>query len=133
MMIKEELKCKSCSKIFRDPFLLPCGHSFCIKCINKLEIIKFKESRYYKCPDNCTFKEHPNHRYFGVIKNRVVAKIADKINKVYSIYLMYITVSEYGIILYYRCIPVSIRKLFLKFNIIDSLTNNFSRFPRLIF
>ncbi|GAA52378.1 tripartite motif protein trim9 [Clonorchis sinensis] len=34
--LKEEVHCPGCQQIFRNPLLLPCGHSVCVECANRL-------------------------------------------------------------------------------------------------
>ena len=34
--LEEQLTCKICSKQFNDPRTLPCLHSFCLECVQKI-------------------------------------------------------------------------------------------------
>lgn len=43
--INDLLTCSICLERFNDPKILPCHHSFCFNCINRL-----KENRQVKCP-----------------------------------------------------------------------------------
>nr|XP_023674120.1 uncharacterized RING finger protein T02C1.1-like isoform X1 [Paramormyrops kingsleyae] len=44
--ISDELTCSVCLDIYKDPYLLPCGHSFCHSCIQGLST-----ALELKCPD----------------------------------------------------------------------------------
>ena len=36
VIIEELIKCAICENIFEDPLLMPCSHTFCRKCIEKM-------------------------------------------------------------------------------------------------
>ncbi|KAG5263500.1 hypothetical protein AALO_G00265510 [Alosa alosa] len=44
--IESELNCNICLDLLNDPHHYPCGHSFCLRCINAL-----RNSEIYACPD----------------------------------------------------------------------------------
>lgn len=45
-MSEEEYRCSICFDIFEDPVMLPCGHSFCNKCIKEC----WKQTSQQACP-----------------------------------------------------------------------------------
>ncbi|XP_062338077.1 nuclear factor 7, ovary-like [Osmerus eperlanus] len=47
------LTCSVCQDIFRDPRQLPCGHSFCMACLESL--IDFTSDVPFRCPDCRTY------------------------------------------------------------------------------
>jgi len=46
MFLKPSLKCHQCSKIFKGPITLPCGHTICDGHLSELNVIK---SNSIKC------------------------------------------------------------------------------------
>ncbi|XP_043073960.1 tripartite motif containing 35-1 [Puntigrus tetrazona] len=46
MSLEDDLSCPVCTELFRDPVLLSCGHSFCLRCIND----HWASSRSGNCP-----------------------------------------------------------------------------------
>lgn len=36
-LLEQELTCPVCLEIYQEPHLLPCGHNFCLKCLQRLE------------------------------------------------------------------------------------------------
>ena len=82
-LIEDDIKCKVCSKKFKEPYLLPCEHSYCKECIEKLEKVRDNEFNFYNCPANCKDATRPLLKeHYGVIRNYSVASIVKKINKV---------------------------------------------------
>ncbi|KAL0174188.1 hypothetical protein M9458_030156, partial [Cirrhinus mrigala] len=55
--MSEELQCSICLDVFADPVSTPCGHNFCMSCLNQC----WNNSQTYKCPF-CkeTFSKRPD-------------------------------------------------------------------------
>jgi hypothetical protein len=47
-MLNPQLECSVCYQMFTDPRILPCGHTFCLKCLQ--DIVKAVESNSHKIP-----------------------------------------------------------------------------------
>lgn len=48
--IKTNLTCQSCDKLFLDPRILPCLHTFCRQCIESLLRNRPMQDKILKCP-----------------------------------------------------------------------------------
>ncbi|KAM3590715.1 uncharacterized protein V6R79_014990 [Siganus canaliculatus] len=48
-VLQEELTCPVCLDLYRDPFLLPCGHNFCKTCLDRLK--RQAERGRFRCPE----------------------------------------------------------------------------------
>ncbi|CAH1802968.1 unnamed protein product, partial [Owenia fusiformis] len=48
--VKETLKCKVCFGILDDPKTLPCMHTYCLKCLDKL-VLRKEEEWSVECPE----------------------------------------------------------------------------------
>ncbi|XP_074554978.1 E3 ubiquitin/ISG15 ligase TRIM25 [Halichoeres trimaculatus] len=70
-VLQEELTCPVCLDLYRDPYLLPCGHNFCKTCLNRLK--RQAERGRLRCPE-C----RDSHRCgTSFQKNFKLANIAD--------------------------------------------------------
>ncbi|CAH1797088.1 unnamed protein product [Owenia fusiformis] len=49
--VKETLKCKVCYETLTDPRALPCMHTYCCKCLDKLEKIDQGQKQSLSCPE----------------------------------------------------------------------------------
>jgi hypothetical protein len=49
LTLKSQLLCAYCSKIFRDPILLPCGDSICRQHLNERDVVKQNKIKCKKC------------------------------------------------------------------------------------
>ncbi|KAJ8371477.1 hypothetical protein AAFF_G00307950 [Aldrovandia affinis] len=57
--LEAELSCSICLMIYRDPVLLPCGHSFCRSCVSRAWDGQGAAKRY-TCPEcRAEFRENP--------------------------------------------------------------------------
>ncbi|KAF0021474.1 hypothetical protein F2P81_026273 [Scophthalmus maximus] len=70
-VLQEELTCPVCLDLFRDPYLLPCGHNFCKSCLDHLR--RQSERGRLRCPE-CR-DSHRCGAHFQ--KNFKLANIAD--------------------------------------------------------
>lgn len=73
--LEGELTCTVCLDIFRDPYLLPCGHNFCWVCVRDLK--QQGERGKFSCPD-CRQEWRPDVR---LQKNYKLANIAEDYRK----------------------------------------------------
>ncbi|XP_070710616.1 E3 ubiquitin/ISG15 ligase TRIM25 [Pempheris klunzingeri] len=69
-VLQEELTCPVCLDLYRDPYLLPCGHNFCKACLDRLK--RQAERGRFRCPE-C----RDSHRCGNFQKNFKLANIAD--------------------------------------------------------
>lgn len=72
--INEDLQCAICHLKFQDPRILPCGQTYCQKCIQ--ELMKNNVSVNFRCP-SCDMIHHepiPG----GFPPNKVAAKLVNK-------------------------------------------------------
>ncbi|XP_051256948.1 E3 ubiquitin/ISG15 ligase TRIM25 [Dicentrarchus labrax] len=70
-VLQEELTCPVCLDLYRDPYLLPCGHNFCKTCLDRLK--RQAERGRFRCPE-C----RDSHRCgTNFQKNFKLANIAD--------------------------------------------------------
>ena len=59
--IEEQLTCKICLDIFTNPKILPCHHSFCCQCLQRMPVLKDKDKVYNNnnnnnnCTDTCIY------------------------------------------------------------------------------
>jgi DNA-directed RNA polymerase subunit M/transcription elongation factor TFIIS len=49
LKLKSELTCWYCSKIFKDPFDLPCGDSMCREHLTDRDVVKVNKIKCKKC------------------------------------------------------------------------------------
>lgn len=47
--LQEELTCPLCLDLYRNPYMLPCGHNFCKKCLDHLK--RQAERGRFRCPE----------------------------------------------------------------------------------
>lgn len=48
-ILQEELTCPVCLELYRNPYLLPCGHNFCKSCLDHLK--RQAERGRFRCPE----------------------------------------------------------------------------------
>ncbi|XP_041077207.1 E3 ubiquitin/ISG15 ligase TRIM25-like isoform X2 [Polyodon spathula] len=74
---EDELKCPICQDLINNPVTIPCGHNFCMKCINRY--LRSTLSSSYSCP-HCrkSFSKlpslHPNTMLRSMIEHTVKSK-----------------------------------------------------------
>ncbi len=75
--VEEIIKCPICLENFRDPRMLPCSHTFCLKCIKD---VAFNNNGQFKCPLRDGTKIM-NKNIDSLPVNLVVRDIADLVSK----------------------------------------------------
>jgi len=60
-----DFNCRICCNLLREPYIIPCGHSFCYDCIKDCN----------KCP---VCKDVPHHQ---LIPNKILGEIVEKFKK----------------------------------------------------
>ncbi|XP_075701702.1 E3 ubiquitin/ISG15 ligase TRIM25-like [Rhinoderma darwinii] len=71
-ILRDELSCSICMKIYTEPVTLRCGHNFCRGCIAGV-LDSEKKCKVYSCPDcRAEFKDRPE-----LCKNIVLSNIID--------------------------------------------------------
>ncbi|XP_022542419.2 tripartite motif-containing protein 16-like [Astyanax mexicanus] len=75
-LAQDEFSCSVCLDLLKDPVAIPCGHSFCMVCINGFWDEE-DQKKIYSCP-NCrhTFTSRP-----VVSKNTMLAEVVEKLKK----------------------------------------------------
>uniref|UniRef100_A0A3Q3WYJ2 RING-type domain-containing protein n=1 Tax=Mola mola TaxID=94237 RepID=A0A3Q3WYJ2_MOLML len=74
---ESQFRCPVCLDMLKDPVSTPCGHTYCMFCINNYW--DQAESAQFRCPQ-CreTFSPRPVLR-----RNTVLAEVVDKLNGLY--------------------------------------------------
>ncbi|KAG7461654.1 hypothetical protein MATL_G00193430 [Megalops atlanticus] len=70
--LSHELTCSVCLEILENPYLLPCGHSFCLTCVQGL-----RNAMEFKCPD-C---RRECRQWDDIVKNFRLANIVEVYRK----------------------------------------------------
>ena len=58
LKLKSQLTCSYCSRIFRDPILLPCGDSICRDHLKDRDVVKANRIKCKKCNDEFQIKDN---------------------------------------------------------------------------
>ena len=57
-MLKSKLTCSHCSKIYKDPILLPCEHSICREHLKRRDVVKANRIKCNKCNEEFQIKDN---------------------------------------------------------------------------
>uniref|UniRef100_A0A4W5RGJ2 Tripartite motif containing 16 n=1 Tax=Hucho hucho TaxID=62062 RepID=A0A4W5RGJ2_9TELE len=71
------LSCPLCQEVLRTPAAIPCGHTFCILCIQDFWDNEEKHDRFSSCPE-CQYTFHPRP---NLIKNIALAEMVEAMEK----------------------------------------------------
>uniref|UniRef100_A0A1X7SVR8 RING-type domain-containing protein n=1 Tax=Amphimedon queenslandica TaxID=400682 RepID=A0A1X7SVR8_AMPQE len=63
------LVCGLCSEYYTDPLMLPCLHSFCMKCLEKVKEEQGREEKSLKCPTCDANAPLPSGKVNGLTQN----------------------------------------------------------------
>ncbi len=71
------IKCGLCSKLYDDPRLLPCFHTYCFRCINK----KISTNKnHFECP-SCRETKMTQNDIDSLPSNRMIGDIIELYSK----------------------------------------------------
>ncbi|XP_008938375.1 PREDICTED: tripartite motif-containing protein 65-like, partial [Merops nubicus] len=73
----QKLECSICLELFRVPVTLPCGHSFCKRCISDHWQVPAGAERGYTCPECRRAFEQPPELEKNVTLCNVVELVRD--------------------------------------------------------
>ena len=85
MQLKSHLECAICLDIFKDPRRLPCGHSFCADCLDKL--VERRES--FDCPICKEKHTKPRNGFVADFKSN---QLLDVLNEVFDDFKLKFTI-----------------------------------------
>ena len=58
LKLKSQLTCSYCSKIFKDPILLPCNHSICCRHLTERDVVKQNKIKCKACNEEFGVKNN---------------------------------------------------------------------------
>ena len=98
LKLKSQLTCSYCSRIFKDPILLPCDDSICSEHLKERDIVKAKRIKCKKCNEEFQIKEHhfesnealtqliESQSYLSGEEIRLKQKLEESIRKFFEFY-----------------------------------------------
>ena len=97
-MLKSKLTCSYCSKIVKDPILLPCEHSICREHLKDRDVVKANRIKCNECNEEFQIKEHhfesneslkkllESHSYLSGEEKRLKQNLEESIKKFFEFY-----------------------------------------------
>jgi hypothetical protein len=74
-MLNSKLECSVCYQVFTDPRILPCGHTFCLKCLQDIEKAAAGKSNNIPCPQCRAEFQASSQNLQDLPKNFTVAQL----------------------------------------------------------
>jgi hypothetical protein len=74
-MLNSKLECSVCYQVFTDPRMLPCGHTFCLKCLQDIEKAVASKSNKLSCPQCRSEFQTSSQNLQDLPKNFIVAQL----------------------------------------------------------
>jgi hypothetical protein len=71
------ITCSLCSKLYDDPRLLPCSHTYCFQCINR---IISTNKNHFQCP-SCDGSKMTKNDIDSLPSNRIIHDIVELYSK----------------------------------------------------
>jgi hypothetical protein len=97
-MLKSKLTCSHCSRIYKDPILLPCEHSICREHLSERDVVKANRIKCKTCNEEFQIKDNhfesnetltqiiESHSYFSGEEKRLKQKLEESIRKFFEFY-----------------------------------------------
>ena len=97
-MLKSQLTCSNCSRIFKNPILLPCGDSVCLEHLKERDVVKANKIKCKKCNEEFGVKSNQfksnedlknlieSHSYLSVDEIKLKHELKVSIKKFFESY-----------------------------------------------
>ena len=95
---KSSLACSYCTKIFKDPLELPCGHNLCKEHLTEKSVVKLNSIKCMECkqefgvkdngfkPNSCLKQQLDDHIYLSNRQFSLKNKIEDSIRQFFQMF-----------------------------------------------